>query len=1176
MEFTRLRVGGFKSFVEAADLRIEPGLTGVVGPNGCGKSNLLEAIRWVMGEGSPKSLRSAGMDDVIFAGTAARASRDIAEVVLALDNRARTAPAAWNDADDIEVTRRIERGLGSTYRIGGREARLRDVQLLFADNATGAHSPALVSQGRIGAIIAARPDERRALLEEAAGIAGLHVRRKEAEVRLRATEANLARLDEVLAGMAGQAAALRKQARIAARYIALNARIRVAEGAALFARWQAERAAAETARDAAQLAEAAVADAARAAAQLGTRQADLQAALPDLRDSEAAAAAALQSARQSHAAATAELARVEARRRELAASAASTTADHARETELADDARAAVERIAGERAALADAVAATDAALPGLAAVVGTTTDAAEIAEAGLRDAVEAEARAVAQARAAQTSLAAAEARWSRASAEHARLTTARGALAAGPDGAERRDVAEAAAAAASADIAAAAAALADADAGRRAAEAARETARGEASAARGERTALIAERDALARSLAAAPGDGGVIDQITVAPGYEAALVAALGDDLSAGIGEGARHWRASGRATGDAPLPPGTRSLVDVVEAPSELARRLHQVGIVDESDANRVAAQLAPGQRLVTVGGRLLRWDGFRSSGGEGRASSERLRQRARLAGIAALLPELEARVAATEQAVARAQAALAGHADAETRARAARTHSEAAQAAARGELSRAAALIAERSARLAATDSALARLAAETATLAVERDIARAAAAPVDGDDGLAATVALRRAAAARARADLAAARAAIGDATRRRDADRDRDAALARDAAAWAARAATSATRLAALADRAATIAAEIAALDGRPAAIAAALAVLDTLIAAHADVRGVAAAALADAESELRAVDTAARAASDALADAREARARAAADAGHAAARLGDLARHCGERFGTAPAALPERLGLADDAPDGDPGATHDALLAEPRASRPGQSARDDRTRRNRRDDRRVDRGACRPRYRRPAPARQHRRPQPRRARPAAHRVRNRRRAFPHLVRGAVRRRRGASRADRLRRSARGGAGDHGATAGQEAAVARAAIGRRAGADRDRADLRAVPDDAVAALRARRGRCAARRRQCRTLLRPARPHGGDDVHALPRRHPQCRDDEPDAPPLRRDDGRAGGQPARLGRSGARREPGRSPIRHRKVSGFFTLVQIAAPGSGAFASIFRMA
>mgnify|MGYP000492173783 CR=1 FL=1 len=156
MKFSRLRLSGFKSFVDTTDLLIEPGLTGVVGPNGCGKSNLLEAMRWVMGENSFKNMRGSGMEDVIFAGTAGRPARNNAEVVLTIDNADRSAPAAYNESDILEVSRRIEKDAGSQYRINGKDVRARDVQLLFADASTGSHSPALVRQGQIGQLIASK------------------------------------------------------------------------------------------------------------------------------------------------------------------------------------------------------------------------------------------------------------------------------------------------------------------------------------------------------------------------------------------------------------------------------------------------------------------------------------------------------------------------------------------------------------------------------------------------------------------------------------------------------------------------------------------------------------------------------------------------------------------------------------------------------------------------------------------------------------------------------------------------------------------------------------------------------------------------------------------------------------------------------------------------------------
>ena len=282
-----------QSFVDPAELVIREGLTGIVGPNGCGKSNLLEAIRWVMGESRPTAMRGAGMEDVIFAGTTRRPARAHAEVTLAVDNRRRLAPAGFNDADTLDITRRITRDGGSVYRINGREVRARDVQMLFADASTGAHSPALVRQGQISELINAKPKARRRILEEAAGISGLYQRRHEAELKLNAAEANLARLDDTLDQLSAQAASLARQARAAARYREIGAALRRAEGMLLYRRWaeadQARAAAAEALQDALRAAAGAEAQARRAIAARETADA----ALPPLRDEEQVAVAIL-------------------------------------------------------------------------------------------------------------------------------------------------------------------------------------------------------------------------------------------------------------------------------------------------------------------------------------------------------------------------------------------------------------------------------------------------------------------------------------------------------------------------------------------------------------------------------------------------------------------------------------------------------------------------------------------------------------------------------------------------------------------------------------------------------------------------------------------------------------------------------------------------------------------
>ncbi len=297
VSFTRLRIAGFKSFPEPATLDILPGLTGIVGPNGCGKSNVVEALRWVMGEGSARSLRGGEMDDVIFAGTAHRPSRNIAEVTIGLEQTQGLAPPPFHEAPELEIARRIERGSGSVFRVNGREARARDVQTLFADLATGARASAMVSQGRVGALVSARPEERRSILEEAAGITGLHARRHEAELKLRAAEANLARAEDVQAQLTTQLEALKRQAKQAARFRTVNETVRTAEAELL----ALQRALAQQARDAARqdLAEAGrnVSEATAAATQASAAAAEAQAALPPLRSTEAAARTALERAR---------------------------------------------------------------------------------------------------------------------------------------------------------------------------------------------------------------------------------------------------------------------------------------------------------------------------------------------------------------------------------------------------------------------------------------------------------------------------------------------------------------------------------------------------------------------------------------------------------------------------------------------------------------------------------------------------------------------------------------------------------------------------------------------------------------------------------------------------------------------------------------------------------------
>src|SRR6187431_1547397 len=294
MKLTRLRLLGFKSFVEPTDFQIEPGLTGVVGPNGCGKSNLVEALRWVMGESSYKSMRASSMDDVIFSGNNSRPARNHAEVAILIDNAERSAPAHFNDTDTLEIARRIERESGSAYRINGREVRARDVQMVFADASTGARSPALVHQGRIGEIIQAKPEQRRRVLEEAAGVSGLHARRHEAELRLRAAETNLLRVEDVVNQLAGQMDGLKKQARQAIRFREVAAKVRKAEATLFHLRWLEANADVTEAGHTHDINVREMAERTREQAEAARIQAIRASELPALREGEARAAAGLQ------------------------------------------------------------------------------------------------------------------------------------------------------------------------------------------------------------------------------------------------------------------------------------------------------------------------------------------------------------------------------------------------------------------------------------------------------------------------------------------------------------------------------------------------------------------------------------------------------------------------------------------------------------------------------------------------------------------------------------------------------------------------------------------------------------------------------------------------------------------------------------------------------------------
>jgi len=673
MKLTRLRLLGFKSFVEPTDFLIEPGLTGVVGPNGCGKSNLVEALRWVMGESSHKSMRAASMDDVIFSGSNTRPARNNAEVAIAIDNSTRSAPAAFNDQDSLEIARRIERESGSNYRINGREVRARDVQILFADASTGARSPALVHQGRIGEIIQAKPEQRRRVLEEAAGVAGLHARRHEAELRLKAAETNLLRVDDVIAQLSTQIDGLKKQARQAVRYRTVSSQVRKAEATLYHLRWSSANAEVSEAERAKDLSVRTVADRVAAEAEASKRQALAASSLPELRGAEARAGAALHRLNVALQDLDREEARAKDRIVELDLRLVQFAADAEREQRLAADAEHAIGRLATEEETIRNEARENAGRRSGADAKVVEADAALRSAEKIFTDLTTALADLAAQRSRFENSAREQKERIARISTEIeaierelATLQTADlGPLDAVLEGAQ--------------------AALTEAEAAAVAAEAAHNVARSEMEAARTSLAEsekrmqrLETEAKTLSKMLSLETRSlwPPVIDHIAVEKGYEKALGAALGDDLDAPVDPSSpMHWTEVTPEGSDPALPDGVEALAQHVKAPAQLKRRLSQIGVAERSACIRLAGALKTGQRLVSREGDLWRWDGFVAAAHAPTGAARRLAQRSRFAEIDSELDSARNEVDAARRTLEAAQSAFdaAGSAETETRAR-----------------------------------------------------------------------------------------------------------------------------------------------------------------------------------------------------------------------------------------------------------------------------------------------------------------------------------------------------------------------------------------------------------------------------------------------------------------------------------------------------------------------
>ena len=928
MHFSALRLTGFKSFLEPTELEISPGLTGIVGPNGCGKSNLVEALRWVMGESSAKRMRGGEMDDVIFGGSDKRPARNLAEVSLAVENASRTAPAQFNGADQLEIVRRIERGSGSDYRVNGKSVRAKDVSILFQDNGTGPHSASLVSQGRIGALIAAKPTEKRVLLEEAAGITGLHARRHEAELRLKQAETNLLRVEDVMGTMDAQLQLLKKQARQASRYRNINAELRRQEAALFYLRWVALQLQLEDANTAFTAADGKVAELMLEVAQLENARLNAAEALPPLRQKESTQAAALQRLVLAREQIDSEAARIAAAAEAAQNRLNQAETDRVREASLAEDARRALEGIDAETIELKAADDTADTQRESLMVRVSEAVAAREQAE-----------QAVA---ALQQKIALAEAEAASAQRRHADLTQRR----------ERSENRRSQSAAERAKIEAeqmsdlfvssaqreaqqaeqvltdSAAAIESSEQKRSLADTTVVMARERVQQAESAVSSLNAEKSAIERILAAGQSDyPPVIDNISAQRGYEQALAVALGDDLVLPLdGNAPVYWQNLPAYDFPPVFPPDITPLSNLVSAPPALARRLALIGVAsDAARAGQLSGSLLPGQCLVTTDGAAWRWDCVCLKPGAPTPSALRLQQRNRLGEIEA---ELVAATALLEEERGKLTAALNTATTAVAAVRNAREQHNQALA----ELTRARRAASEAEAAMTAHASKLATARDTEARMMAELEAVNAEMVEVEAARAALPDLSASRTELAEGRAALSAKQAEAADAeAARRQFEREHEqrsqriAVLATERERWIQRSAGASQRMVELETRSREAQQEIEQISGRPAELEAQRNALVEQIQSAEEARTSAADLLAVAETELRERERELKQAESQMTDSRESRATAQAQAGAVTQAQAALVERIREKCECDPEGLAELAELREGQPIPEP-----------------------------------------------------------------------------------------------------------------------------------------------------------------------------------------------------------------------------------------------------------
>ncbi|THD72016.1 chromosome segregation protein SMC [Thalassobius vesicularis] len=919
MFFTKLRLSGFKSFVDPTELLIKEGLTGVVGPNGCGKSNLLEALRWVMGENRPTAMRGGGMEDVIFAGAATRPARNHAEVALLIDNHERLAPAGFNEEDQLEIVRRITRDVGSAYKVNTKDVRARDVQMLFADASTGAQSPALVRQGQISELINAKPKNRRRVLEEAAGISGLYQRRHEAELKLKAAEQNLARVDDVVEQLANQLAQLERQARQAARYRAIGQELRQAEGMLLYRRWREADEARLVAEGDLRQRLTAAAQAEAAARQAAKARAVQEDALPPLREEEAIAAAILQRLQVQRDALSDQEARAVQTIQTLRSRIEQLARDIEREAGLNRDAGEMIERLEWEARELSKAGAGHSDKLEAAAEAAREAASVLQDREADLSERTEDVARLAARHQSAQRMLEDARKMLARADAEADKAREAVEAAQIALENAEIEHEAAQEAEAIAVDTAARAEeTLMEAEAARAETQSREADVRAERSEAEGELNALRAEVTALAKLLQRDTAEGGqIMDRLQVEQGFEKALGAALADDLRAPEVEedGPSGWAVLPDYDAPQSLPAGVVALSAHVSVPEVLARRMAQIGLIEAEDAPRLQPLLQPGQRLVSLEGDLWRWDGYRAWAEDApSAAALRLQQMNRLEVLKQQMERATSRADAARQAHEALTARLTDLTHADQAARTARRQADQLVAEANRKLSRAEADRNLAGSKLESLGLAVARHEEDSTGARAQVSEATRTVEGLDDLDAARASVEDVKMTVEAARITMMSRRSAHDELRREGEARLRRSQEVTKELSGWRHRLETASTRTAELEERKAATEDELIEASAAPEEIAIKREELGEAIEQAEERRRIAADKLAEAETATRAAEQAERDAERAASEAREARARSEARADAARETVAYAAERIEEEQETTPAKLLERL----------------------------------------------------------------------------------------------------------------------------------------------------------------------------------------------------------------------------------------------------------------------